>query len=151
MSKKVLITVCFIAMSMIFSSCDKNEQTEQALDNSTCQKTKAFLNYDFGNSYKESMKDNKPTILVFYVNWCTYCRRLMPKLASVNNQYKNSYNIVLIDCEDKKNVDLLNKYKVEYYPTLYFVNKKDKQETIIPSKYTQNLETFKLFLDKNLQ
>ena len=97
------------------------------------------------------MKDDKPTILVFYVNWCTYCRRLMPKLASVNNQYKDSYNIVLIDCEDKKNVDLLNKYQVEYYPTLYFVNKKDKQETIIPSKYTQNLETFKLFLDKNLQ
>ena len=73
----------------------------------------------------------------------------MPKLASLNNEYKDKYNIVLIDCEDRKNEELLKKYKIEYFPTIYIINKNN--EIIVPGQYTQSLETFKLFLDKTLK
>ena len=151
MNKKILSIICFIFMCLIFTGCDKNKEKEQLLNDSTCKKTKAFLNYDFGNSYKNAINDDKPMLLVFYVNWCTYCRRLMPKLASLNNQYKDKYNIVLIDCEDKKNMSIVEKYNIQYYPMLYLVKNKGKYEEVVPSQYTVSFETFKQYLDKNLQ
>ena len=49
-------------MCLIFTGCDKNQEKEQLLNDSTCTKTKAFLNYDFGNSYKDAIKDDKPNV-----------------------------------------------------------------------------------------
>lgn len=152
MKKNILLIMCFILMCMIFTGCDKNQEKEQLLNNSSCNKnTKAFLNYDFGNSYKNAIKDDKPMLLVFYVNWCAYCRRLMPKLAGLNNEYKDKYNIVLIDCEDKKNVSLVKKYNIQYYPMIYLIKNKGKYEEVVPSQYTISSEAFKQYLDKNLQ
>lgn len=149
MKKNILIILCLMFLSIIFTGCKNSEKELQIQANEGCQKTKSFLNYDFGNSYQTAIKDSKPMLLVFYVNWCTYCRRLMPKLASLNNEYKDKYNIVLIDCEDRKNEELLKKYKIEYFPTIYIINKNN--EIIVPGQYIQSLETFKLFLDKTLK
>ena len=151
MKRNILSIICFILMCIIFTGCDKNQEKEQLLNDSTCKKAKVFLNYDFGNSYKDAIKNDKPMLLVFYVNWCTYCRRLMPKLASLNNKYKDKYNIVLIECENKKNLSLVKKYNIQYYPMIYLIKNKGKYSEVVPSQYTVSLEAFKQYLDKNLQ
>ena len=75
----------------------------------------------------------------------------MPKLAGLNNQYKDKYNIVLIDCENKKNISIVKKYNIQYYPMIYLVKNKGKYEEVVPSQDTISFETFKQYLDKNLQ
>ena len=67
------------------------------------------------------------TIFMFHVNWCPHCKTALPEWKMFKDEYHNKlvngYNIECVDtdCTDNKNSDianLLEKYKVEYFPTV---------------------------------
>ena len=35
--------------------------------------------YQIGISYEDAIKSDRPMIALFYVDWCGYCMRFMPK------------------------------------------------------------------------
>ena len=75
-------------------------------------------------SYEVAIKDDKPAIAMFYVDWCTFCRRFMPTLKTLGEIYNGKYNIVKIDCEDTDNSELVEEYLIDSYPTLYIIDTK---------------------------
>ena len=78
--------------------------------------------YDLGITYQQAAKEDKPMIAVFYVDWCTYCQRFMPRLDKVRNLNKDDFNVVLVNVEDPEYAKLVNEYRISGYPTVYIID-----------------------------
>ena len=88
-------------------------------------------------------------IILFYVDWCPHCKTAKPEWESVKEMYEgkkiNDYTIIFTEhnCtnESSETESLLNKYKVEGYPTIKLL--KDNQVIEFDAKPTkQYLEEF---------
>lgn len=76
-------------------------------------------------SYKTAIKSSKPSVVLFYANWCTYCRKFMPKFNSLAKIYGDKYNFVKINIESSDdNKRISNKYEVKSLPTVYIIEPK---------------------------
>jgi len=69
---------------------------------------------------------DKTIVYNFYTKWCGYSQRFMPIWNTFANSLKESDNVkaIDIDCELDENKDLVNKYKVEGFPTVIIVKNK---------------------------
>lgn len=97
--------------------------------------------YDLGMTYEKASTEDKPMIAVFYVDWCTYCKKFMPRLDTVRSINKNEYNVVLINVEDPKNEKLAREYKISGYPTVYIIDPKLDNQVHIDSPFLESVAT----------
>ena len=95
--------------------------------------------YDLGVTYQMAAEDNKPILAVFYVDWCTYCKRFMPKLDKVRNLNKNDFNVVLINAENPENNDLIKENRISGYPTVYILDPKYDNRVHIDNVYMETV------------
>jgi len=118
--------------------------TADCLSVSTCKALipKANLKpseYDLGLTFEQAQKDSKPILGVFYVDWCTYCQRFMPKLNTVRNLNKNDLNVVLINVDDPYNEKLAKEYKITGFPTVYIIDAVYDNRVHIDSPYLDSV------------
>ena len=70
--------------------------------------------------------NNKTNILNFNTSWCGYSIQFQPVwnkfTNSLSEQEKLNYNILDIKCDNDKNKDLCNKYKIKGYPSIIIIN-----------------------------
>jgi thiol-disulfide isomerase/thioredoxin len=59
--------------------------------------------YDQGLTYEQAAKEGKPILALFYVDWCAYCKRFVPKYDKVRTLNKFNFNFVMINVEDPEN------------------------------------------------
>ena len=67
---------------------------------------------------------DKPTIMLFYVDWCGYCKKFMPDWNKLSGSMANEANFLKLDGD--KETDMAKKYNVERYPTIIKVYKNGK-------------------------
>lgn len=103
--------------------------------------------YDMGMTYEKASKVDKPIIGVFYVDWCTYCQKFMPKLDKVRNINKNQFNVVLINVDDPNNKNFVEEYKITGFPSVYILDPKYDNRVFIDSPYLESVES----LNKEVQ
>ncbi len=101
-----------------------------------------------GVSYTMAQSANKPMLLFFYADWCTYCQRFMPKLKLIDAIYKNAYSIVMINCEDPMNKKIVDDYYISVYPTLYISDRKNNTRIHIDNAYYDNIDLLRRELDR---
>lgn len=75
-------------------------------------------------TYEEAEKLEKPMFIMFYVDWCTYCRRFMPTFGKLAKQFDDKYSFVTVNCDKVMYKDLVNKFHVMAYPMLFVYDKK---------------------------
>ena len=81
--------------------------------------------YHIGIKYEDALKSDKPMLTVFYVDWCGYCLRFMPKFKILSNIYKNKYNFVMLNVEESKaNTKLAEDIGIGGFPTVYIIDPK---------------------------
>lgn len=97
--------------------------------------------YDLGVTYEQAAEEDKPILGVFYVDWCTYCQRFMPKLDTVRKLNKNQLNVVLINCEDSANANLVRNYRITGYPSVYIMDPKYDNRVHIDSSYLDSVNS----------
>ena len=78
--------------------------------------------YDLGVTYEKAAQEDKPMLAVFYVDWCTYCKKFMPRMDKVRNINKNDFNFVLINVENPQNELIVKDYRISGYPTVYIID-----------------------------
>lgn len=114
----------------------------------TKKSTESNDEYVANRRYKEGELKSAELIL-FYVDWCPHCKTAKPEWDKVKEQYQgksiNGYTILMTEhncTEDSAgNEELLNRYKIEGYPTIKLL--KDNQIIEFDAKPTQdNLEQF---------
>lgn len=63
----------------------------------------AWRGVDFGGETVEfpALLDGKPTVVVFWATWCSYCKAFMPFLESIQNDYgSGQINVLTINAKE---------------------------------------------------
>ena len=58
----------------------------------------------------EALRNNKPTLVEFYANWCTTCQAMAPELEEIRQQYAQNTNFVMLNVDNSKWLPELVKY-----------------------------------------
>lgn len=90
------------------------------------------INFEKG-TWKEvvakAKKENKLIYMDIYAEWCNPCKTMATKifpLASVGNEYNQSFINFKIDAEKGEGIKLARQYNVTAYPTNIFIDPKDE-------------------------
>lgn len=105
--------------------------------------------YRIGISYNEALQSDKPMLAVFYVDWCGYCLKFMPKFNILSKLYGGKYNFVMINVEgSKENKNLAESVGIGGFPTVYILDPKYDNRVLLPNAIYQDLGKFRVELDR---
>lgn len=112
---------------------------------------KAPEEYKIGESYSKAIKEDKPFVLMFYGTYCTYCKKFMPTIKELSENYKDEYNFVMVNADDEENGAFLNDYAIGSVPTLYIVDPKIDNRVLISNTIYGDVGRIKRELDRFLR
>jgi thiol-disulfide isomerase/thioredoxin len=108
--------------------------------------SESLTNYSANREGNNSNSNSNKTanLLLFYVDWCPHCKTAKPEWEELKAEYEgkniNGYNIVFTEynCtnETAEIDELMDKYKIEGYPTIKLV--KDNQIVEYDAKPTKS-------------
>ena len=75
-----------------------------------------------------AFKNNKPTFLEFYAEWCEVCKEMAPEISNLKKEYEKDINFVFLNVDNQKWEYYIRKFKVNGIPQ---VNIFDKQSNLI--------------------
>lgn len=108
--------------------------------------------YHIGITYEDALKSEKPMLAVFYVDWCGYCLRFMPKFNILSKLYKDKFNFVMINVEEsKETAKLAQEVGIGGFPTVYVLDPKYDNRVLMPNAFYQDLGKFRVELDRYLR
>lgn len=123
---KKILTVFFIILIGMSILINNRIQSNYAIAKENELKRRAPIDIpDTSIITMQELKDKtKPTLAFFYVDWCGYCKRFMPIYGEVAKKYNDRYNFVVIHCERVENQELVKKFEITGFPTLYIIDNK---------------------------
>lgn len=143
--KKKLLIILGILFTMLLASATSIAVTKM-------NAPKHPSDYHIGISYDEALKSEKPMLAVFYVDWCGYCLRFMPKFNILSKLYGNKYNFVMVNVEgSKENHKLAEKTGIGGFPTVYILDPKYDNKVLMSNSVYQDLAKFRVELDRYLR
>ena len=75
-----------------------------------------------------AFKNNKPTFLEFYAEWCEVCKEMAPKVSALKKEYEKDINFVFLNVDNQKWDNYIRKFEVNGIPQ---VNLFDRQSKLI--------------------
>lgn len=108
--------------------------------------------YHIGINYEDALKSDRPMLAVFYVDWCGYCLKFMPKFNILSKLYKDRFNFVMINVEEnKETAKLAQEVGISGFPTVYVLDPKYDNRVLMPNVVYQDLGKFRVELDRYLR
>ena len=103
---------CFLVISLFFfrSGFKANAILDQLAKNS--------LEPDI------ALSNGKPTVFEFYADWCEACKEMAPDMVDAEKLFSNKIDIVLLNVDNSRWFDLIDKYDVNGIPQLTFFDDK---------------------------
>ncbi len=87
-------------------------------------------------SYSTAINNGKPSVVLFYTTWCTYCKKFMPIFNGLSRSNSSKYNFVKINIDLKNNASITREYGVVSIPTVYIIEPKYKvKKEVSPYSY----------------
>ena len=145
MKKKIIITLA-ILFAVILTSAAGFAVVTGAFD----KKAKPS-DYKVGITYDQALESDKPMLALFYVDWCGYCLRFMPKFKVLSMMYMGRYNFVMLNVEDPANKELVDDVALTGFPTVYIMDPKYDNRILINNAIYQNVPKFRVKLDRYLR
>ncbi len=71
-----------------------------------------------------ALSNGKPTVFEFYADWCEACKEMAPDMNNAIKQNDNKVDIVLLNVDNSRWSDLIEKYDVNGIPKLTFFDDK---------------------------
>ena len=95
-----------------------------------------------------AFKNNKPTFLEFYAEWCEVCKETAPKISTLKKEYEKDINFVFLNVDNQKWDNYIRKFNVNGIPQINLFDKKGnlistfigKQEEVTLRESIDNLE-----------
>ncbi len=70
-----------------------------------------------------ALSNEKPTLIEFYANWCTTCQAMAPDIATLETEYGQSINFVMLNVDNSKWLPEILSYQVDGIPHFVFLAK----------------------------
>lgn len=133
MNKNIILA---LSAFLLLSACNTDEGTE-ASSGTTTANTQSIettaaetpgINFHEGTwaeALAKAKEENKLIFLDISASWCGPCKQLKKttfKDASVGDFYNDKFINVELDGEVGEGITLAQKYKLQGYPALYFIN-----------------------------
>ena len=95
-----------------------------------------------------AFKNNKPTFLEFYAEWCEVCKEMAPEISNLKKEYEKDINFVFLNVDNQKWDNYIRKFNVNGIPQVNIFDKQGnlistfigKQEAITIRESIDNLE-----------
>ena len=95
-----------------------------------------------------AFKNNKPTFLEFYAEWCEVCKEMAPKISDLKAKYEKDINFVFLNVDNQKWDYYIRKFEVNGIPEINLFDKEGnlkstfigKQEEVIIRDSIDKLE-----------
>ena len=71
-----------------------------------------------------AFKNNKPTFLEFYAEWCEVCKEMAPKVSALKDEYEKDINFVFLNVVNQKWNNYIRKFDVNGMPQVNLFDKK---------------------------
>ena len=71
-----------------------------------------------------AFKNNKPTFLEFYAEWCEVCKEMAPKVSALKEEYEKDINFVFLNVDNQKWDNYIRKFEVNGIPQVNLLDKK---------------------------
>ena len=73
---------------------------------------------------EQALSNGRPTMFEFYADWCEACKEMAPDMIDLKKQNSNKVDVVLLNVDNPRWEDLINKYEVNGIPQLTFFDDK---------------------------
>ncbi len=70
-----------------------------------------------------AFKNNKPTFLEFYAEWCEVCKEMAPKVNLLKDEYEKDINFVFLNVDNPKWENYIRKFEVNGIPQVNLFDK----------------------------
>ncbi|WP_413683074.1 thioredoxin domain-containing protein [Prochlorococcus sp. MIT 1011] len=93
---------------------------------------------------ENALTNGKPTVFEFYADWCEVCKEMAPEMIEAKKQNANKIDIVLLNVDNSRWIDLIEKYDVNGIPKMTFFDSKGefKGFSLGVKKYNELNEIF---------
>ena len=71
-----------------------------------------------------AFKNNKPTFLEFYAEWCEVCKEMAPKVSAFKDEYEKDINFVFLNVDNQKWDNYIRKFNVNGIPQVNLFDEK---------------------------
>ena len=91
-----------------------------------------------------ALSNGRPTVFEFYADWCEACKEMAPDMIEAKKQTSNKVDVVMLNVDNSRWTDLIDKYDVNGIPKLTFFDEKGefKGYSIGVRKYSELNEIF---------
>ena len=86
-----------------------------------------------------AFKNNKPTFLEFYAEWCEICKEMAPKVADLKDQYESEINFVFLNVDNPKWENYIKKYNVNGIPQINLFDGQANLEDTFIGKHEEKI------------
>ena len=69
---------------------------------------------------EKALSNGRPTVFEFYADWCEACKEMAPDMLEFKKQTSNKVDVVLLNVDNSRWIDLIEKYDVNGIPKLLF-------------------------------
>ena len=73
-----------------------------------------------------ALSNGRPTVFEFYADWCEACKQMAPDMVNIKKQNSNKVDVVLLNVENSRWLDLIDKFDVNGIPQLTFFDDKGR-------------------------
>ena len=95
-----------------------------------------------------AFKNNKPTFLEFYAEWCEVCKEMAPGVSALREEYAKDINFVFLNVDNQKWSNYIRKFNVYGIPQVNLFDRKGdlkstfigKQEELVIKESIDDLE-----------
>ena len=71
-----------------------------------------------------AFKNNKPTFLEFYAEWCEVCKEMAPEISLLKDEYDKDINFVFLNVDNQKWDNYIRKFDVNGIPQMNVFDRK---------------------------
>ena len=86
-----------------------------------------------------AFKNNKPTFLEFYAEWCEVCKEMSPKISALKDEYEKDINFVFLNVDNQKWGNYIRKFEVNGIPQVNLFDKKGNLKSTFIGKQEESI------------
>ena len=86
-----------------------------------------------------AFKNNKPTFLEFYAEWCEVCKEMAPKVSALKDEYEKDINFVFLNVDNQKWDNYIRKFDVNGIPQVNLFDRNGNLKSTLIGKQEESI------------